>query len=92
MITISIVIPVYNMADYITACLDSLAVQTLKEYEAICVDDGSTDDSAKLVEEYSKRDSRVRLIRFGENRGALECAEGEFVAFLDPTRMTCRSS
>ncbi|MCR5751562.1 MAG: glycosyltransferase [Kiritimatiellae bacterium] len=91
MIKISIVIPVYNMADYITVCLDSLAVQTLKEYEAICVDDGSTDDSAKLVEEYSKRDSRVRLIRFGENRGvfaarnkALECAEGEFVAFLDP--------
>lgn len=91
MTRISIVIPVYNMADYITVCLDSLAAQTLKEYEAICVDDGSTDDSAHLVEEYAKRDSRVRLIRFGENRGvfaarnkALECAEGEFVAFLDP--------
>ena len=55
MTKISIVIPVYNMADYITVCLDSLAAQTLKEYEAICVDDGSTDDSAHLVEEYAKR-------------------------------------
>lgn len=91
MIKISVIIPVYNMADYIQGCLNSLTCQTLNEFEAICVDDGSSDRSADIVTEYSQKDSRVRLIRFKENRGvfaarncALESARGEFVAFLDP--------
>lgn len=91
MVKISIVIPVYNMAQYIPCCLDSLAQQTLKEYEALCVDDGSTDDSVAVVREYAKKDNRVRSIPLGKNMGvfaarnkALECATGEFIAFLDP--------
>ena len=60
---ISIIIPVYNVAPYLEACLDSVLCQTYTDFEALLVDDGSTDSSAEICESYCERDARFRLIR-----------------------------
>ena len=85
----SIIIPVYNVALYLRECLDSVLAQTFKDWEAICVDDGSTDESGKILDEYGARDKRFRVVHQGNagvsaarNRG-LEEAKGEWVWFLD---------
>lgn len=84
---VSIIIPLYNKAPYVRRALDSIAVQTFADFEAIVVDDGSTDDGAAIVESYT--DARFRLIRQanagpGAARNAgLAQARGEFIAFLD---------
>lgn len=86
---VSIVIPVYNTGVLLRRCLDSLAAQTLREIELICVDDGSTDDSLLILQEYANRDPRFHMIA-QENQGpgparnaGLEKAEGKYVIFLD---------
>ena len=86
---VTVIIPVYNTEPYLRECLDSVLSQTLREIEVICIDDGSTDHSAAIIEEYAERDSRVALLR-QENAGAgaarnrgLERAGGEYVCFLD---------
>ncbi len=86
---VSVIIPVYNVEDYLRECLDSAVNQTLSNIEIICVDDGSTDNSAQIVEEYARKYDCVRLIR-KENGGqssarnlGLDEARGEFVYFLD---------
>ena len=58
----SIIIPVYNVAPYLRECLDSVLAQTLTDWEAICVDDGSTDGSGAILDEYAARDQRFRII------------------------------
>jgi glycosyltransferase involved in cell wall biosynthesis len=84
---VSIIIPLYNKAPYVRRALDSIAVQTLAGFEVIVVDDGSTDDGAAIVADYS--DARFRMIRQanagpGAARNAgLAQAQGEFIAFLD---------
>jgi len=84
---VSIIIPLYNKAPYVRRALDSIAVQTLADFEVIVVDDGSTDDGAAIVAGYS--DTRLRMIRQanagpGAARNAgLAQAQGEFIAFLD---------
>ena len=60
---ITIIVPVYNCASYLPRCLDSLLEQTFHDWEAICIDDGSTDDSAKILKTYAERDARVRVLR-----------------------------
>ena len=55
MVKVSIIIPVYNVEKYIRRCLDSLANQTLEEIEVIIVDDGSTDSSANIIKEYTRK-------------------------------------
>lgn len=87
---ISVIIPVYNQERYIPQCLDSTLGQTLGDLEVICVDDGSTDGSGAVLDEYAKRDPRVVVVH-RENKGvgptrneALGMAQGEFVAFMDP--------
>ncbi|MBR0467940.1 glycosyltransferase family 2 protein [Candidatus Saccharibacteria bacterium] len=59
---VSIIVPVYNVEKYLAPCLESLTHQTLKEIEIICVDDGSTDGSAEILEEYKKKDPRFKII------------------------------
>ena len=59
---ISIVIPVYNAEKYLRACLDSVLAQTYKNWEAICVNDGSSDNSAQILEEYAAKDARFHII------------------------------
>ena len=88
---ISVVIPVYNSARFLGACLDSLLAQTFSDFELVCVNDGSTDDSLAILNEYAARDSRVRVVtKRNEGGGAasarnlgLSLAEGIYVQFLD---------
>ena len=87
---ISIIIPVYNVEKYLRECLDSCINQTLDIIEIICVDDCSTDNSYKILEEYQQKDSRIRIFRQEENKkqGAarnrgLELATGEYIWFVD---------
>ena len=86
---ISIIVPVYNVADYLKKCLDSILHQTLKEIEVICVNDGSTDDSGAILEEYAARDDRIILVE-QENKGlsrarnaALKFIRGKYFMFVD---------
>lgn len=86
---ISIVIPVYNVEKYLSKCLNSIRKQTFKNLDVILIDDGSTDRSGKICENYCKKDSRFRVIH-QENRGqaaarnlALDIAKGKYVCFVD---------
>lgn len=86
---VSILVPVYNVENYVKECLDSLINQTLKTIEIIVVNDGSTDKSRSIVEDYCSLDSRIRLIN-QENRGLgaarnvlLSYAKGKYVIFID---------
>ena len=88
-IKVSVIIPVYNSQEFIGGCLQQVLAQSLQEIEIVCVDDGSTDDSADIVALAAQRDSRVKLIR-QENAGpgparnvGIAAAMGEFVTFLD---------
>ncbi len=85
----SIIIPVYNVAPYLRECLDSVLSQTFTDWEAICVDDGSTDASGAILDEYAAKDARFRVIHqsnagvsAARNR-ALDMARSEWVLFLD---------
>ena len=59
---VSVVIPVYNVEKYLRECLDSVQKQTLQELEIICIDDGSTDSSGAILDEYAQKDSRFHVI------------------------------
>lgn len=85
----SIIIPVYNVAPYLRECLDSVLAQTFPDWEAICVDDGSTDESGAILDEYAAKDERFRVIH-KKNEGvsvarnaALDAARGNYVVFVD---------
>ena len=87
---VSVVVPVYNKAPYLAACLESVLAQTLPSLELICVDDGSTDGSREILDRFAERDPRVKVICHDRNRGAaaarnlgLDAANGEFVQFTD---------
>ena len=89
MVKVSIIIPVYNVEAYLSQCLDSLLQQSLQDFEIICVDDGSTDNSLLILNQYAKEDDRI-IIRKQKNKGAgaarnlgLLYAQGEYVIFLD---------
>lgn len=60
---VTIIVPIYNVEKYVLKCLKSLSCQTYKDFEVWAVDDGSPDKSADLVKEYSKTDSRIKLIK-----------------------------
>lgn len=86
---ISVIIPVYNVEQYLGQCLDSVVNQTYQNLEIICVNDGSSDDSFGILQEYAGRDSRIRIIS-QENRGlsearnaGLRCASGAYILFVD---------
>lgn len=86
--SLSVVIPNYNHAPYIGEALEAILTQSVRPYEVIVVDDGSTDNSVKIIEEFVRRDAIVRLLRNERNRGAifsanrgLEQASGDFVLF-----------
>ena len=61
-IKISIIMPVYNVKDYIRDCLDSILIQTFSDFELICINDGSTDGTEIILEEYASKDPRVTII------------------------------
>ena len=86
---ISVIVPVYNVEKYLRQCLDSITGQTLTNLEIICVDDGSTDGSMDILEEYAAKDDRIIILK-QENGGAgkarntgLTAAKGRYLSFLD---------
>jgi glycosyltransferase involved in cell wall biosynthesis len=85
----SIIIAVYNVEKYLAECLDSVINQTLRNIEIICVDDGSTDGSLKILEQYAKQDPRIQIIKQKNNglstarNNAMKIAKGEYFDFLD---------
>lgn len=86
---ISIIIPVYNVKDYVARCLDSVLAQTYSNLEIICIDDGSKDGSGAILDEYAKKDERIRVFHI-ENNGVgnarnigLTHVSGEWFSFVD---------
>ncbi len=89
MLKVSVIIPVYNVEKYLGECLDSILGQTLKDIEVLCVDDGSTDGSPRILAEYAAKDARVKLYSsphagaFRAREVGVKAATGEFVYFMD---------
>lgn len=88
-LTFSIIIPVYNVEQYLRDCLDSVLNQTMPDWEAVCVNDGSTDGSAAILKEYAGKDERFRIIT-QSNKGlsaarntGINAAQGDCILFLD---------
>ena len=86
---ISVIVPVYQVGDYLRECLDSLLQQTYRNLEILLVDDGSTDGSEEICDEYGSRNARVQVIH-QKNSGpsaarnaGLDCAHGGYIAFVD---------
>lgn len=86
---ISVIVPVYNVEQYLRQCIDSILAQTYTNFELILVDDGSPDDSGIICDEYAQKDRRVIVIH-QDNAGAasarnaaLDVAEGKYIAFID---------
>ncbi|MFZ5593836.1 MAG: glycosyltransferase family 2 protein [Pseudomonadota bacterium] len=86
---VSICIPTYNGQEYLQECLDSILIQTYPDTEILIVDDCSTDDTVRIVEEYAIRDNRIRLIKNEQNLGlvgnwnrCIELAQGEWIKFV----------
>ena len=87
---VSVVLPVYNAANTLPICLDSLRIQTLKDIEIIAIDDGSSDDSALILQRAYESDSRIRVVRNAENLGlvttlnrGIKACRGDLVARQD---------
>ncbi len=87
---VSIIIPVYNTAEFLPKCLDSVSKQTLSDIEIICINDGSQDNCPEILREYSSKDNRIKVIDFKENRGVsiarntgINEAHGEYLGFVD---------
>src|SRR5699024_3815218 len=86
---VTVIVPVYNVEDYLEKCIDSLLNQTYKNLEIILVNDGSTDDSANICDRYSHQDERVKV--FHRNNGGLSDARnaglknvtGDYITFID---------
>ena len=88
-VKVSVIIPVYNVEEYLRQCVDSVINQTLKEIEVICVDDGSDDSSLEILHEYEKKDERVKVLTqnnlfagIARNNG-MSVATGKYYVFLD---------
>ncbi|MCI5737767.1 MAG: glycosyltransferase [Methanobrevibacter ruminantium] len=89
MVKVSVIIPVYNVENYLAECLDSIVNQTLKDIEIICINDGSTDNSLEILETYAKNDNRIKVCT-QENSGlsasrnhGIRLSRGEFIYFID---------
>lgn len=86
---LSVVVPIYNVEDYLSECIESILNQTFKDFELILVNDGSTDNSLKICNEYLKKDERIQIIN-KENGGlssarnsGIDVAKGEYIIFID---------
>jgi glycosyltransferase involved in cell wall biosynthesis len=86
---VSVLVPIYNVEKYLRECLDSLINQTLKDIEIICINDGSTDSSPQILEEYKLKDSRIKVINkpnsgYGASMNiGLDNAIGEYIGILE---------
>ena len=86
---VSIVVPVYNVEQYLRQCLDSIVMQTMKDIEIICVDDGSTDCSGKIIDKYAAADRRIKVLHkanagYGAAMNAgIRLAEGDYIGIVE---------
>ncbi len=86
---VSVIVPVYNARQYLTQCIESVLNQSYENIELILVDDGSTDKSSDIYDEYCKRDERVQAVRqqntgvSGARNKGIDLAKGEYIAFVD---------
>ncbi|WP_157146718.1 glycosyltransferase family 2 protein [Brachyspira pilosicoli] len=90
MIKVSVIVPVYNVENYLRECLDSIINQTLKDIEILCIDDCGTDNSINILKEYAKKDDRIKIISHKENKGlgparntGIKESKGEYISFID---------
>lgn len=89
MVKVSVVVPVYNSEKYLVQCLDSICGQTLREIEIICVDDGSTDQSSVILDDYAGQDERIKVIhKSNAGYGAamntgIDVAKGEYIGIVE---------
>ena len=90
MLKVSVITPIFNSESYLIRCLDSVTNQTLQDIEIICVNDGSTDSSLKLLKEFAVKDKRIKIIDFSENKGVAQArnvgfknASGDYIYFMD---------
>lgn len=94
---VSVIVPIYNVADYLPECIESLQAQTNADIEILLVDDGSTDGSGRIADCYAKRDDRIRVfhqpnrgISAARNRG-LDEMRGDYVMFVDGDDYVCKN-
>ena len=87
---VSVIIPVFNTEEYLPKCISSIINQTIKNIEIICVNDCSTDNSLKILQNFSKQDIRIRIVDLKENKGVsnarntgIDLAQGEYIYFID---------
>ena len=86
---VSVIVPVYNAEKYLHECVDSILAQTLRDIEVILVDDGSTDSSPSICDQYAEQEDRVKVIHKANGRASsarnagLQAASGEYIAFVD---------
>ena len=86
---VSIIVPVYNVENYLKECIDSILMQTYKNIEVILINDGSSDSSGKLCDEYKEKDIRIKVVHKtngglsdARNLG-LDICKGEYISFVD---------
>ena len=86
---LSIIVPVYNTAQYLPQCIESILKQSFKNWELILIDDGSTDGSAEICEEWAQKDARIKVIhkvnsgQADSRNQALEICQGAYIGFVD---------
>ena len=93
--SVSVILPMYNSQRYIESCVRSVLNQTFREFELICVDDCSTDDTLKIVTELAKKDQRIRVAKLGKNSGGaseprntgMRLSRGKYISFIDSDDM-----
>jgi len=88
--TISIIVPIYNVAQYLRQCLDSILAQTFIDFECLLIDDYSSDGSPKICDEYAKKDERIKVIHKPYNEGSslarktgFENSKGDYIIYID---------
>ncbi len=95
MSTISVIVPIYSVEQYLQQCIDSILGQTFRDFELILVDDGSPDECPLICDTYTQVDSRVRVIHkknggvSSARNAGLHAARGEYIAFVDPDDFIC---
>ena len=86
---ISIIVPIYNVSAYLSACIESIQCQSFQDIEIFLVDDGSTDGCFEICEEYKQQDSRIRVIHkangglVSARKAGIRAASGDYIAFVD---------
>ena len=86
---ISVIVPIFNVEKYLKECLESIINQTFKDIEIICINDGSTDNSLDILNQYAEKDNRIKVIT-QSNQGlsaarntGIKYANGEYISFID---------